>query len=177
VITPPFVKEVGPEGTATHGIDLETNKLTGSIISYTDKEHFSRNGSWKEESATGIVSLFEFEFLTGSAASPSQAKFRLPITEDGSYQISLLYKPGKDRASNVPVVIDHADGIAKVGWNMKQGSKFGFAVPVGTYRFLASRIHTVTLDTTGTDGKVIVDSVAFVKVPDHAAGDETRKKP
>ena len=171
VITPPFVKEVGPDGAATHGIDLENNKLTGSIISYMDKEHFSQTGTWNEETATGIVKLFEFEFLAGAAAVPSQAKFTLPITEDGSYQISLLYKPGKDRASKVPLVIDHADGIAKLGWNMKQGSKFGFAVPVGAYRFLASETNTVTLDTTGTDGKVIVDSVAFVKIPDHGAGD------
>ena len=169
LITPPFVKEVGPEGTATRGIDLEANKLTGSIISYMDKAHFARTGTWTEESATGIVNLFEFDFLTGTAASPSQATFTLPITEDGNYQISLLYKPGRDRASNVPVAINHAGGVAKIGWNMKQGSRFGFAVPLGIYRFLASETHTVTLATRGTDGKVIVDSVAFVKVPDQAA--------
>ena len=168
VITPPFVKEIGPDGTATHGIDMETNKLTGSIISYTDTANFSKTGTWKEETATGIVNLFEFEFLTGTAAAPSQATFKLPITEDGTYQISLLYKPGTDRASKVPVTIDHADGIANVRWNMKRGSRFGFAVPVGTFRFVASETNTVTLGTTGTDGKVIVDSVAFVKVADHA---------
>ena len=70
VITPPFVKEVGPDGTATHGIDMASNKLTGSIISYTDATHFTRTGTWKEESATGIVNLFEFEFLTGTSAVP-----------------------------------------------------------------------------------------------------------
>lgn len=176
VITPPFVKEVGPGGTATHGIDMVANKLTGSIISYVDKEHFSRTGTWKEDSATGIVNLFEFEFLTGTAASPSQARFTLPITEDGIYQISLLYKPGKDRASNVPVAIDHADGIAKIKWDMRKGSRFGFAVPVGTYRFVASETNTVTLDTTGTNGSVIADSVAFVKVPAHTEGKHDRKK-
>lgn len=164
VITPPFVKETGPGGTATHGINLESNKLTGSIISYTDTARFTKTGTWAEDKATGIVNLFEFEFLTGVAAVPSQAKFTLPITEDGNYQISLLYKPGKDRASNVPVVVEHAEGIANVKWDMRKGSKFGFAVPVGTYRFLASETNTVTLDTIGTDGKVIADSVAFVKV-------------
>ena len=176
VITPPFVKEVGPGGTATEGIDMEKNKLTGSIISYTETAHFARTGTWKEDKATGIVNLFEFEFLTGTAAEPSQATFKLPITEDGNYQISLLYKPGADRASNVPVAIDHADGIAKVAWSMKKGSKFGFAVPVGTYRFVASESNTVTLSTAGVDGKVIVDSVAFVKESDHSAGGKRRKK-
>ena len=170
VITPPFVKEVGPGGTATHGIDMVKNKLTGSIISYTDTANFTRTGTWKEESATGIVNLFEFEFLAGTSAVPSQATYRLPINEDGNYQISLLYKPGTDRASNVPVTIDHADGVAKVAWNMRKGSRFGFAVPIGTYRFVASKANTVRLSTSGADGKVIADSVAFVKMPDQAVG-------
>ena len=174
-ITPPFVKDVGPDGTATHGIDLANNKLTGSIISYADKGHFSQVGTWKEETAVGLANLFEFEFLTGTKAVPSQATFTLPIPEDGNYQISLIYYRGSNRASKVPVTIDHADGIAKVGWNMQQGSKFGFAVPVGTYRFVASETNTVTLSTAGTDGKVIADSVAFVKVPDQATGVDSPK--
>ena len=33
---------------------------------------------------------------------PRRRVYTLPITEDGNYQISLLYKPGADRASNVP---------------------------------------------------------------------------
>ena len=176
VITPPFVKEVGPGGTATYGIDMQTNKLTGSIISHTETAKFSQTGTWKKETATGIVNLFEFEFLTGTAAVPSQATYRLPITENGNYQISLLYKPGADRASNVPVAIAHADGIANFGWNMRQGSGFGFAVPVGIFRFVAAETNTVTLATAGTDGKVIADSVAFVKVSGRAAGVEKRKE-
>ena len=166
LITPPFVQQVGPDGTATHGIDLRTNKLTGAIISHTDSANFSQSGTWKQEAATGIVNLFEFKFLTGTAALPSQATYRLPLTEDGNYQISLLYKPGADRASNVPVAIGHADGIANLSWNMRQGSRYGFAVPVGTFRFVAAASNTVSLSTAGTDGKVIVDAVAFVKVPE-----------
>jgi hypothetical protein len=45
---------------------------------------------------------------------------------------------------------------------MRQGSRFGFAVVIGTYRFKAGGIHTVTLGTAGADGKVIADAVAFV---------------
>jgi hypothetical protein len=169
VVTPPFVKEVGPAGTATHGIHLETNQLTGSIISHADTAHFTQTGTWQKETAIGMVKLFEFKFLTGSAADPSQAIFKLPITEDGNYQISLLYKPGADRASNVPVAITHADGTAKLTWNMKKGSNFGFALPVGTCRFVAAQTNTVTLSTAGTDGKVIADAVAFVKVAEKPA--------
>ena len=102
-------------------------------------------------------------------AVPSEAIYTLPITEDGFYQISLLYKPGSDRASNVPITIKHADGTANVTWNMQQGSIFGFAVAVGTYRFVAAETNTVTLSTTGVNGKVIADSVGFVKIENNAA--------
>ncbi len=176
VITPPFAKEIGPDGTATHGIHLETNQLTGSIVSHADTAHFTLTGTWQKETAIGMVKLFEFKFLTGSAADPSQAIFKLPIVEDGNYQISLLYKPGADRASNVPVSITHADGTAKLIWNMKKGSNFGFALPVGTYRFIAGQTNTVTLSTAGTDGKVIADAVAFVKVAEKPAVPQPESK-
>ncbi len=169
VITPPFVAEVGPSGTATNGIDLANNKFTGSIIHYTDAAHFASTGTWTKETAVGIVNLFEFKFLTGAAAVPSAAVYTLPITEDGTYEISLLYKPGSDRASNVPIAIKHAQGRAEITWNMREGSQHGFAVPIGTYRFKAAEINTVILSTTGANGKVIADSVAFVKVGDHVS--------
>jgi hypothetical protein len=108
--------------------------------------------------------LFRFNFLVGTAAVPSEAIYTLPIPQDGTYQVSLLYKPGQDCASNAPVVIAHADGEAKLTWNMRKGSKHGFSVPVGTYRFKSGQRSTVTLSTAKADGNVIADGVAFVKV-------------
>ncbi len=164
VIKPPFLAEVGPSGSATHEIPLKDQGLIGSIIHYTDTAHFSSTGTWAADSAVGLFQLFEFRFLVGSSKKKSEATYTLPIKEDGTYEISLLYQPSKDRASNVPVTIQHADGTAKVDWNMKKGSKFGFAVKVGTYRFKSGQKNTVTLSTAGANGKVIVDAVAFVKV-------------
>ncbi|MCU0784910.1 MAG: right-handed parallel beta-helix repeat-containing protein, partial [Verrucomicrobia bacterium] len=173
-ITPPFVAEVGPAGTATNGIDLAGNKFTGSIIHYTDTAHFATTGTWTPETAVGIVNLFAFDFLVGTAAAPSEAVYTLPITEDGTYEVSLLYKPGADRAWNVPIAIQHAEGTADIIWNMQQGSEHGFAVAIGTYRFKAADKNTVTLTTTGANGKVIADSVAFVKVGDNVPTGATK---
>ena len=176
-ITPPFADDVGPDGTASHGIDLTTNKFTGSIIHYSDARHFSTEGNWTQQTATGIVNLFEFNYLAGTAANPARAVYTLPIPEDGNYQISLLYQPGSNRASNVPVSVRHADGTADFRWNMRQGSNHGFAVNIGTFRFTASGTHTVTLGTTGANGRVIADSVAFNKAAHDAAPGETRRLP
>lgn len=165
-IVPPFEKDLGPEGKATNGIDLASNRLTGSVIHHTEQNHVTTRGKWTPQTAEGMWGLFHFNFLTGTAATPSEATYSLPIRENGNYQISLLYLRGKDRASNVPVTIEHADGKAQLEWDMRKGSKHGFSVVIGTYRFEAGKPSTVTLSTRGTDGDVIADSVAFVKVAD-----------
>jgi hypothetical protein len=164
VITPPFVAQVGPGGTATSGKDLVNKKLTGSVIHYTDSAHFTATGRWTPASQIGLQGLFVFDYLVGTSGVPSLAVYTLPITEDGMYRISLLYAPGADRASNLPITILHADGITNLTWNMRQGSKFGFAVAMGTYRFVAGQTNTVTLSTASANGKVIADSVGFVKI-------------
>jgi hypothetical protein len=165
-IVPPFVDELGPKGKATNGIDLAKNRLTGNVVHYTDTKHVTTTGTWSPKTVTGMWGLFRFNFLVGTAAVKSEATYTLPIPQDGTYQISLLYKTAPDNASNVPVSIAHAGGVAKHVWNMRKGSKHGFSVPVGSYRFKAGTSHTVTLSTAGTDGNVIADAVAFVKVAD-----------
>lgn len=163
-IVPPFEKELGPEGKATNGIDLAANRLTGSVIHHDDKKHVTTRGKWTPREVNGMWGLFRFDYLVGTAADPAEATFTLPIPADGTYQISLLYPSGKDRASNVPLTIVHADGTAEMKWDMRKGSKHGFSTEVGKFRFKAGGPNTVTLSTRGTDGNVIADGVAFVKV-------------
>ncbi|HEX5791466.1 MAG TPA: hypothetical protein VFY13_09930, partial [Luteolibacter sp.] len=110
--------------------------------------------------------LFDFKHLIGTSAVDSRATYQLPIREDGIYQVSLLYVPGENRASNVPVTIRHAEGVADIRWDMRKGSKHGFAVEIGRYRFKAGGEAAVILGTAGADGWVIADGVAFVKVGD-----------
>lgn len=163
-ITPPFAREVGPGGTATNSISLADNRLVGSVIHYSDTRHFTTTGEWTAQSKSGQGGLFVFNFLTGTATVPSEARYTLPITEDGTYQISLLYSPSPANATNVPIRVRHNTGTALVQWNMREGSKRGFAVELGCYEFKADKPAHVTLSTEGTDGDVIADAVAFVKI-------------
>lgn len=165
-IVPPFLNDLGPDGDASHHIDLASNRLVGSVIHYSDSAHVTTKGTWKPQTATGMWGLFTFKFLVGTADDPAEAIYSLPIPEDGTYRICLLYQPGDDCATNAPVTIDHADGTTEMTWNMRNGSKHGFAVTIGTYRFKADGKHAVRLSTEGTNGKVIADAVAFVKVAD-----------
>jgi len=141
------------EGTGVwgNGIDLASNRLTGSVIHHTDKKHVQTSGRWTPRTVNGMWGLFRFNYLTGNADTPSEANYTLPIPEDGTYQISLLYPSGKDRASNVPVPIVHADGKEELKWNMRKGSRHGFSVEVGKFPFKKGKQATVTLKRPPTD--------------------------
>lgn len=165
-IVPPFVDEVGPRGTATHGIDLEANRLIGRVIHYTDQAHVKQTGAWEQVRIGGQGQLFTYNLLKASPDEPARFEFVLPIPEDGTYQVSLLYKPDPGNATNAKLQIHHAAGVADLDWDMTQGNKRGFAVEVGSYRFERGGPASMVLTNQGADGDVIVDSVAFVKLAD-----------
>ena len=51
-------------------------------------------------------------------------------------------------------------------WDMRKGSRNGFAVEIGKFRFQAGKPCAIILSTEGADGNVIAVSAAFVKAPD-----------
>jgi len=162
-IVPPFAEEVGPQGMATNGIDLERTRLTGSVIHYTDSALVERTGDWEKQSGVAFKGLFEFNFLKIAKEKRGQIRYSLPITEDGTYEISLLYRPGSDHATNADVAIHHASGIQKLRWNMQQGNKRGFGVAIGTFPFQKGQPAHVIISNADADDAVVADSVAFVK--------------
>jgi hypothetical protein len=137
-IVPPFVDEVGPKGTATNGIDLETNRLTGSVIHYSDSKLVTRLGNWQSRIIGGQGGLFRYNLLEADENQKAEITYALPIIEEGTYQIALVYKPDGKYASNAKIAIHHAQGIAQTNWNMKKGNQRGFAVAAGKYPFKAS---------------------------------------
>jgi len=165
-IVPPFVDQLGPKGTASNGIDLANNRLAGRVVHYSDSELVARTGIWEQQKLTGLGGLFTFNQLKAEPRDRAEISYTLPIEEDGTYQVALLYKPAKDNASNAKIAIHHAEGVADVEWNMKEGSKHGFAVSIGKYPFKVGGPAKVVISTDGADGAVVADSVAFVKVDD-----------
>lgn len=163
-IVPPFVDELGPGGTATNGIVLQSNRLVGSVIHFSDSKLVNRTGDWVKQSITGQGGLFRFNLLKVTKDRKARVSYDIPVSIDGTYQISLLYKPEANNATNAKIEIHHADGVAQVRWNMKKGNRHGFAVEVGKYQFKADKRAKVVISNDGADGTVVADSVAFVKV-------------
>jgi len=89
--------------------------------------------------------------------------FAPKIEIGGQYEVRFAYTPGGNRASNVPVTIDHQDGRAEVTVNQSQTPSIDDRfVSLGTYRFEADTVAQVTVTNKGTNGVVIVDAVQFL---------------
>lgn len=93
----------------------------------------------------------------GSAA----AVFTATLPSPGRYEVQVAWVPNANRATNVPVRIEHADGVAETKLNQRDrpGIDKLFA-PVGTFRFEGKGV--VTISNAGTDGHVVVDAVRWV---------------
>ena len=161
-IEPPFLNEIGPEGTATHGLSLSDLILTGGVISYTDKNQVTFNGNW--ETAVWDRRLFRYKYLKAKSDKPAEVNYKLPISEPGTYKICLIYLPGENNATNASLNIIHADGQEESEWNMKEGDELGFALEVGKYRFDPEKPARITISNSKADGDIIADAVAFIKM-------------
>lgn len=162
-IVPQFVDQLGPEGTATHGIDLESNRLAGRVIHYSEQMYVKTTGTWQHEQIGGLGKLFTYNLLKASTDKPASITYTLPIPEDGVYQLSLLYKTDAANATNASIQVRHDGGVEDLSWDMTQGNKHGFAVEIGSYTFKRNGPASVTITNHNASGYVIADAVAFVK--------------
>ena len=93
------------------------------------------------------------------------ARFTPTFATTGRYRVLIAYPWNNNRASNVPVVIRHADGETKVTLNQKKKPAVDSLLePVGTFRFAKDRGGYVEISNAGTDGFVVIDAVQWIEV-------------
>jgi len=90
------------------------------------------------------------------------AVFTATLPAPGRYEVQVAWSPNANRASNVPVRIDHAAGRSEVKLDQRRrpgiDRHFGAA---GVYEFGTTGIVTIT--NAGADGHVVIDAVRWVK--------------
>ena len=98
-----------------------------------------------------------------TAKGEQKARFIPALPKAGRYQVAISYSALANRASNVPVIIHHADGDTTVVVDQKKkpAGKKGLH-PLGTFRFEAGKTGSVEITNTGTNGHVIIDAVQFL---------------
>ena len=148
----------GPKPTRASAFDPA--KLPGIVV---DDPAAKFTGEWTTSGSIGgfVGDLYLHDNNEGKGTKT--ARFAAKIKESGKYEVRLAYSPNANRATNVPVTVEHADGVAMLKVNQKETPKIEKAFhSLGVYRFEAGKEAAVVISTTGTDGYVIADAVLFV---------------
>jgi hypothetical protein len=93
------------------------------------------------------------------------AKFVPDIPSAGTYDVRIAYTANPNRATNVPVTINHAGGSDTATVNQQKKPPISeLFVSVGKFRFEKGKAGSVLIANDKTDGYVILDAVQFVPV-------------
>jgi hypothetical protein len=100
----------------------------------------------------------------GGPGGPVRATFKTTLPRAGRYEIAVASRPSPKMATNVPVLVRHADGDARVSLDQRNTlSPFPFT-SVGTFRFAAGNGAFVELTNAGADGRITADAVRWIWV-------------
>ena len=135
-------------------------KPTGLV---TDDAHAKLTGDWSMSHAQEPYLGAGYLHDANADKGKKSARFEVAIAKPGRYEVRVAYTANPNRATNVPVTIEHAGGTATVKVNQRLNPTFDkLFVAVGTYEFTGSKA-VVEISNTDTDGYVIVDAVQLVE--------------
>jgi FAD dependent oxidoreductase/PKD domain len=96
----------------------------------------------------------------------ARAEFVTELPKSGRYRVCLANATARNRASNVPVEVRHADGTSMMRVNQREKpTPFAFS-PVGDFRFEAGEPAKVLVTNAGVDGHVQIDTVRWLWLGD-----------
>lgn len=91
--------------------------------------------------------------------------FKTDLPETGDYEVRLAFPGTGGRATNVPVLIHHADGETTVLVDQsKQAPILTMLKPLGRFKFAKDRPAIIEISNTDADGYVVVDAVQIIPV-------------
>jgi len=89
--------------------------------------------------------------------------YQLTVPKNGLYELRVSYASAPNRASNVPVQIQHAEGTVTITVNQKKAPPIdGLFLSLGEFRFEADKPAIITIHNGNTDGIVGADAVQLL---------------
>jgi hypothetical protein len=143
-------------------LEWPANPVDETIVDSRASTGVTRAGTWL--SSTSIAGYYgsDYEHDDNTGKGVCRLRFRPTLPAAGSYSVQLRWTAHANRASNVPVDIEHSAGIAT--HSVDQRSSGGQWVPLGTYAFAAGTGGSLLIRTEATNGYVVADAVRFVRV-------------
>jgi len=140
---------------------INPKKLPGVVLDDIDAEV---EGIWKSSRSVddfvGVAYRHDQNLDQGSAT----ARFRPEIPQAGLYEVRVAYTANPNRADNVQVVVESADGKRELTLNQKRKPDHAPFQTLGRFRFEKGRAGSVTLSNRGANGYVVIDAAQFLPV-------------
>ncbi len=148
-----FIAGLGKSGTA-----IDT--LNGIVL---DDSQATLKGAWASSNVCDNYLGVGYQHDRSVGDGKSEAVFDSKLPSSGRYEVRISYTPNGNRASNVPVVVSHADGEStEVVDQRKKPSIKDQWISIGAYRFEGR--GKITIRNEKTDGHVIIDGVQWLPV-------------
>jgi hypothetical protein len=136
---------------------LKKSTIEGVVLDDSDAE---LTGAWSTSGSAPPFVESGYRHDNNEGKGQNSARYTATL-KPGRYEVLMSWSPNPNRATNVPVTIEHAGGVTKKTVNQKQTPKFedGLLESLGTYEFEDSA--SVIVSNAGTNGYVILDAVVF----------------
>jgi len=140
---------------------VRSTKLPGIVMSEQEAEQI---GHWTGSSYGSPVDGSSLHDANSEKGTKSIV-YRLKIPVSGKYEVRVSYAAAPNRASNVPVSIEHAEGTQTVLVNQRKAPPIDqLFVSLGTFTFTAEKPAVITISNKDTDGIVGADAVQLIEV-------------
>ncbi|HEY2894272.1 MAG TPA: FAD-dependent oxidoreductase [Pirellulales bacterium] len=137
---------------------IDAAKLPGLVI---DDEQAEKQGNWsKSASVAGFVGA-EYLHDNNQEKGRLSATYRFAVKEPGLYEVRASYTPNANRATNVPIVIAHAEGETLATINERKTPEIDKTFH-SLGRFKADKQLVVVVSNQATDGYVVIDAVQLL---------------
>jgi hypothetical protein len=136
--------------------------LGGIVLDDTEAELV---GFSVEASAAGPFVGSGYRHDGNADKGAQKARFTPDLPEAGRYRVALSYSALGNRATNVPAIVHHALGEARLSVDQRvKPAEDGRLQPLGEFVFEKGRGGWVEIRNEGTNGHVILDAVQFKQV-------------
>lgn len=147
---------------------LEANSSKANILKLgvvLDDADAEVIGNWK--SSTYSKNFIGKGYIHDDQQERGQKRvvFTTQVPQDGEYEVRFAFPGTGGRATNVPVLITHADGETSLLVDQsKQAPILTMLKPLGKFRFTKDQDVRIEISNKDADGYVIVDAIQIVSV-------------
>ncbi len=100
----------------------------------------------------------------GKGDGKSRAEFTTTLPKSGRYRVSIAYATAGNRATNVPVEVNHATGKSLVQVNQREKAPPFAFTQIGEFQFIANQPTSVVFTNANTNGHIFIDTVRWLWV-------------